>query len=77
MSALGQKQPRRSFVGVSALPPKADIPCTGQLVAFLHCRCPALIDVGSKIDKLHAALGLLTRLDPHDGQRDIAAERLA
>jgi hypothetical protein len=46
-------------------------------MAFFHGRCSALVDVGGKIDKMDAALGLLARLNPHDGQSDIAAERLA
>jgi hypothetical protein len=69
MSALGHKLPRPS------LPPKADIHRTGQLVAFLHCRRPALVDVGGKIDKVNAALRFLARLDSHDRESDIAAER--
>lgn len=50
---------------------------TGQLAALLHRRRPARVDIGSKIDKMDAALGLLARLDPHDRQSNIAAEGLA
>jgi hypothetical protein len=48
-----------------------------KLAAFFHRRRPPLIDIGGKIDKMHAAVGLLARFDPHDRQDDIATERLA
>jgi hypothetical protein len=39
---------------------------------------PSLVDIGGKIDKVHAALRLLAGLDPYDRQGDVAAaERLA
>lgn len=47
-----------------------------KLTAFLHRRRPALIEVGGQIDKVHTALRLLAGLDPHDGQGNVAAERL-
>jgi hypothetical protein len=50
---------------------------TGQLTALLYCCSPAFVDVGGKIGEMDAALGLLARLNPHDRQSDVAAERLA
>ena len=35
MSALGQKQTLRNAIAMSALPPKADIPCGEQYVRFV------------------------------------------
>jgi hypothetical protein len=40
----------------------------GKLTAFLQCCRATFVDVGGKIDQMHAALGLLTRLNPHDRQ---------
>jgi hypothetical protein len=47
------------------------------LAAFFDRHCPALVDIGSEIDKTHAALCLLARLDPQDRQGDVTAERFA
>ena len=49
----------------------------GKLTAFLQCCRATFVDIGGKIDQVHAALGLLTRLNPHDRQGNIAAQRLA
>ena len=38
-----------------------------KLMAFFHGRRSALVDISGEIDKMHAALRLLARLDPHDG----------
>jgi len=46
-------------------------------MAFFHGRRSALVDISGQIDKMYAALCLLARLDPHDGQGNVAAERLA
>jgi hypothetical protein len=50
---------------------------SAKLAAFFDRRRPALVDIGGQIDKMHAAVGLLARFDPHDRQGDIATERLA
>jgi hypothetical protein len=46
-------------------------------MAFFHGRRSALVDVGSEIDKMDAALRLLTRLDPYNRKRDVAPKRFA
>ncbi len=47
-----------------------------ELLALLHGRRPALVDIISEIREVHPALRLLTGLDAHDWQRNVAAERL-
>lgn len=49
------------------LVPRLYLSRTGQLLAFLHRRHAALVDIGGKIDQVNASLCLLTGFNSHDG----------
>ena len=48
-----------------------------QLGAFFEGHFALLVDIGREIGEMDASLGFLARLNPHDWQRDIAANSLS